>query len=105
MVGNLKVGDRIRETRIRFRNLNGYEAYINIIDQDYDSQDTIFDGYIYKLSTPQFKKVKRSQYGNGCSFDKKLLNFEEINALYQQKDTVSLNVLIICLDEITNKSI
>ena len=56
LVGNLKVGDQTRETRIRFRNMNDYEAYINTIDQDYDSEDTIFDGYIYKLNTPQFKK-------------------------------------------------
>ena len=34
MVGNLKVGDQIRETRIRFRNINDYEPYINTIDQD-----------------------------------------------------------------------
>ena len=46
LVRNLKVGDQIRETRIRFRNINDYEAYINIIDQDYDSEDSIFDGYI-----------------------------------------------------------
>ena len=70
MVGNLKVGDQIRENHTRFRNINDYEAYINTIDQDYDSEGTIFDGYIYKLNTPQFNKVNRSQYGNGCSFDK-----------------------------------
>ena len=60
MVGNLKVGDQIRETRIKFRNINDYEAYINTIDQDYDSEDTIFDGYVYKLNTPQFNKVNKS---------------------------------------------
>ena len=70
MVVNLKVGDQIRQTHIRFRNISDYEAYINSIDQDYDSEDSIFDGYIYKLNTPQFNKVNRSQYGNGCSFDK-----------------------------------
>ena len=70
MVDNLKVGDQIRQTHIRFRNISDYEAYINSIDQDYDSEDSIFDGYIYKLNTLQFNKVIRSQYGNGCSFDK-----------------------------------
>ena len=79
MVGNLKVGDQIRETRIRFRNINDYEAYINTIDQDYDSEDTISDGYIYKLITPQFNKVNRSQYGNGCSFDKIIIEYRENN--------------------------
>ena len=60
MIGNLKVGDQIRQTHIRFRNTNDYEAYINSTDQDYDSEDAIFNGYIYKLNTPQFNKVNRS---------------------------------------------
>ena len=70
MNGTLKVGEQIRQTLIRFRNMDDYEAYINSIDQDYDSDDTIFNGYINKINTPQFNKVNRSQYGNGCSFDK-----------------------------------
>ena len=70
MIGNLKVGDRILETHIRFRNMDDFQAYINSIDQDYDSEDAIFNGYIYKINTPQFNKVNRSQYGNGCSFDR-----------------------------------
>ena len=46
MLGNLKIGHQIRETCIRFRNINDYEAYINTINQYYDSEDTIFAGYI-----------------------------------------------------------
>ena len=46
MVGNLKVDDQIRQTHIRFRNIDDYEAYINAIDQDYESEDAIFNGYI-----------------------------------------------------------
>ena len=85
MVGNLKVDDQIRETRIRFRNINDYEAYINTIDQDYDSEDTIFNGYIYKLNTPQFNKVNRSQYGNGCSFDKIIIEYRGNNCFIPTK--------------------
>ena len=61
MVGNLKVGDQIRQTHIRFRNISDYEAYINAIDEGYDAEDAIFKGYIYKLNTPQFNKVNGSQ--------------------------------------------
>ena len=75
MDGNLKVGDQIRQTRISFRNINDYEAYINSIDQDYDSEDAIFNGYIYKINTPQFNKINRSQYGNGCNFDKIIVEY------------------------------
>ena len=70
MIGTLKVGDQIRQTHIRFRNISDYEAYINAVDEGYDADDSIFNGYIYKINNPQFNKVKRSQYGNGCSFDK-----------------------------------
>ena len=75
MVGNLKVGDQITQTHIRFRNISDYEAYINAIDQDYDSEDAIFNGYIYKTNTPQLNLVDRSQYGNGCSFDKIIVEY------------------------------
>ena len=85
MVGNLKVGDQIRQTKIRFRNMDDFEAYINSIDQDYDSEDAIFNGYIYKLDTPQFKKVNRSQYGNGCSFDKIIIEYRGNNCFIPTK--------------------
>ena len=45
-VGTLKVGDQIRQTPIRFRNIADYEAYINAIVQDYESEDSVFNGYI-----------------------------------------------------------
>ena len=75
MVGTLIVGDQLRQTHIRFRNMEDFESYINSIDQDYDSDDCIFNGYIYKLDTPIFNKVNRSQYGNGCSFDKIIIEY------------------------------
>ena len=60
MVGNLKVGDQIRQTHIRFRNMDDFESYINSIDEGYDADDCIFNGYIYKIDTPQFNKVIKS---------------------------------------------
>ena len=47
MNDDLKVGDRISETHTRYKNIANYEAYINTIDEDYDSEDAIFNGYIY----------------------------------------------------------
>ena len=75
MVGNLKVGDQIRQTHVRLRNINDYEAYINANDERCDAEDAVFIGYIYKLDTPQFSKVNRSQYGNGCHFKHKLFEY------------------------------
>ena len=85
MVRNLKVGDRIRQTNIRFRNMVDFEAYINAIDEGYDAEDAIFNGLIYKLNTPKFNKVNRSQYGNGCSFDKIIVEYRGNNCFKPTK--------------------
>ena len=85
MVGTLLVGDQVRQTHVRFRNMDDFEAYINSIDQDYDSDDSIFIGYIYNIDTPQFNKVNRSQYGNGCSFDKIILEYKGNNCFIPTK--------------------
>ena len=46
MVRNLKVGDQIRQTHTRSRNIDDFESYINSIDEGYDAEDSIFNGYI-----------------------------------------------------------
>ena len=71
MVGSLKIGDQVRQTHIIFRNISDYEACINAIDQPYESEDSIFNDYVYKINTPKFNKVNRSEYGIGCDFKHK----------------------------------
>ena len=75
MVGKLSVGDQIRETHIRLRKITDCEACINAIDEGYDSRDAIFNGYFYKINTPQFNLVNRSQYGNGCDFNNEIIEY------------------------------
>ena len=48
--------------------MGDFETYINAIVNDYDSDDVIFIGYIYKLNTPQFNVVRRSAYGRGTNY-------------------------------------
>ena len=79
MVGYLKIGDQNTETHARFINISNYEAYINTIDQNYDSEDAIFNGYIYKIDIPQFNLVNRSQYGNGCDFKHEIIEYRGNN--------------------------
>ena len=78
MVGRIKIADHIRDTHVGFRNNNDYEPYINKNDQDYESDDALFNGYIYKLNTPQFKLNNRSQYGNGCDFKHEIIEYRVI---------------------------
>ena len=61
MVGRSKIADQTRELHIGFRNIEDFESHINAIDQDYESGDAIFNGYIYKINTPQFDLVNRFQ--------------------------------------------
>ena len=99
MVGNLKVGDQIRQTHVRFRNMDDFEAYINSIDEGYDADDCIFNGYIYKIDTPHFKKVNRSQYGNGCSFDEIIIEYQGNNFFIPTKGYCFVK----CINYLTGK--
>ena len=73
MVGSLKVGDQIRQTHYRVRKITDYEAYISSNDEGYDAEEAIFNGYFYKINTPQFILVNRSQFGIGCDFKHEII--------------------------------
>ena len=63
------IGEIEQKTNIRFKNFNDFESYINAIDNSgYDTEVVIFTGWLYKLNTPEFKKVNRLQYGRGTVF-------------------------------------
>ena len=85
MICNLKVGDQIHQTHRRFRNMDEFERYINSIDEGYDADDCIFNGFIYKINTLQFNEVNRSHYGNGCSFDKIIVDYRGNNCYIPTK--------------------
>ena len=44
VVGNLSLGDQIREAHIRFRNLDDFESYVNANDEGYEAGEAIFIG-------------------------------------------------------------
>ena len=85
MVGNLKVGYQIRQTNIRFRNMDDFESCFNSTDQDFDSEDALFNGSVDKINTPQFNKVKRSQYANGCDFKHEVIEYRGNNCFIPTK--------------------
>ena len=76
LIGSLLVGEIEQKTNIRFKNVDDFESYINAIDNSgYDSEDVIFTGWLYKLNTPEFKKVNRSQYGRGTDFKQDIVEY------------------------------
>ena len=44
MAGKLSTGDQIRETFIRFRNMDDFESYVNATDEGYEAEDAMFNG-------------------------------------------------------------
>ena len=75
LIGKMIIGPIEHKTNIRFKNMDDFERYINAIDIDYDSEDVIFTGYVYKLDTPQFKIVKRSAYGKGTNHMQEIVEY------------------------------
>ena len=84
-VGNLKVGDQIRQTNIRYRNMDDFESYNNATDEGYDAGDAIFNGHIDKNRSPLFEKVNRGQYGNGCDFKHEIFEYRGNNCFIPTK--------------------
>ena len=77
--GKMIIGPVEHKTNIRFKNMNDFEKYINAIDNDYDSEDVTFTGYLYKLDIPHFKVVKRSTYGRGTNYMQEILEYHGRN--------------------------
>ena len=76
LIGSMLVGEIEQKTNIRFKNVDDFESYINAIDNSgYDSEDVIFTQWLYKLNTPDFKKVNRSQYGKGTDFKQDIVEY------------------------------
>ena len=66
--------------------MDDYEAYINAIDEGYDAEDAIFNGYIYKINTPKLNKVNRSQNGKGCgNFKPEIIEYRGKNSFIPTK--------------------
>ena len=97
MVGKLSIGDQITETHNRFRNITDYEAYFNAIEEGHEA-DSIFNSYIYKINTPQFNLVNRSQYGNGRDFKNEIIENRGNNCFIPTKGYCFVK----CINYLTN---
>ena len=100
LIGSMLVGEKEQKTNIMFKNVDDFEHYINAIDNSgYDSEDVIFTGWLYKLNTPEFKKVNRSQYGRGTDFKQDIVEYIGINCYIP----TSGNCFIKCIIYFTEK--
>ena len=100
VIGSILVGEVEQKTNIRFKNVDDFESYINAIDNSgYDSEDVIFTGWLYKLNTPEFNKVNRSQYGRGTDFKQDIVEYIGDNCYIP----TSGNCFIKCINRFTKK--
>ena len=60
MIRSMRLGETEQKTDYRFKNIASFETYNNAIDVDYNSEDVIFTGWLYKLNTPEYTRVNRS---------------------------------------------
>ena len=65
--------------------MDGSESYITAIDQDYESEEAISNGYIYKNNTTKFNLHNTSEYGNGCDFRDEIIEYRGNNCFIPTK--------------------
>ena len=100
LIGSMLVVEIEQKTNIRFKNVNDFKSYNNAIDNSgYDSEDVIFTGWLYKLNTPEFKKVYTSQYGRGTAFKQNIVEYRGNNCYIP----TSGNCFIKCIKYFTKK--
>ena len=100
LIGSMLVGELEQKTNVRFKNVDDFESYINAIDNSgYESEDVIFTGWLYKLNTPEFKKVNRSQFGRGTGFKQDIVEYIGNNCYIP----TSGNCFIKCINYFTKK--
>ena len=100
MIGSVLVSEIEQKTNTRFKIVDDFETYNNAKEKKgYDSDDVIFTGWLYKLNTPEFKKVNRSQYAGGTVFKQDIVEYIGNNCCIP----TSINCFIKCINHFTKK--
>ena len=76
LIGSMMIGEIEQKTNIRFKNVDDFEAYFNVMDNGgYDSGDVIFTGRLDKSNTREFEKLNRSQNGRVTDFKQDIVEY------------------------------
>ena len=84
---------------MRFRTLYDFEAYIEKIDDKYEGEDVIFDDKSIEYDIPEFKPVKRSNFGKGTNLLSDIAEFHGNNCYIP----TSNNCFLKCINYLTGK--
>ena len=61
------------------KKVDDFETYTNAIDVDYDSENNVSTGWLYKLDTPDINKVNRSQYVKSTNVKQDIVEYPSNN--------------------------
>ena len=67
LVGEMTINGIKKKTNMRFENYNDIESYIEKTDEKDDGEDVVFEGDAFQPPQPDFKPIKRSNYGKGSN--------------------------------------
>ena len=74
------IGEIGQKSNIGFQNVDDFETYVNATNNSgYDSDDGNFTAWLFKLNTPEFNEVRRSQYDRGTDFKQDIVEYKGNN--------------------------
>ena len=94
------IGEIEQKTNISSINVDDFEPYNIAIDfGGYGSDDVNYTGWLYKLNTRDFKKVNRSQYGEGTDCKQAIFEYKDNNCYIPSSEICFLK----CISFFTEK--
>ena len=100
LIGYMMIGEMEQKTNSRFKIVDDFETYINAKDNGgCDSEDVSFTESLYKLNTPDFGKLNRSQSVRGTNFKRDNVEYIGNNCYFP----TSGNCFINCNIHLTGK--
>ena len=73
------IGPIEHKTNIRFKKMDDFENYLKAKVVDYDSEDVIFTGYVYKVNTHLFNVVKRTAFAKRTYYMQENVEYQRQN--------------------------
>ena len=61
------------------KNIDAFETYSNAIHVNYESEDILLTGWLYKLNTPEVNRISRSQNWRGTGFKQNIVEYNGNN--------------------------
>ena len=97
--GNIKINNEMRKTTMRFKNIDDFDKYIEMIDRKYDiDDDIIYEGDLHIIEK-EFNKVNRSNFGKGSNHLYDILKYHGKNCYIP----TGQNCFLKCINYLTGK--